>query len=73
MTTELAKGKTIDEGLKISREDVAKELGGVPAKKDECSNLGAAALHAALSDFLSRHPPKNLAPFLSLQVVKRYP
>ena len=59
MTTELAKGKTIDEGLKISREDVAKELGGLPAKKNECSNLGAAALHAALSDFLSRHSQKT--------------
>ncbi len=54
MTTELAKGKTIEEGLKISREDVARELGGLPAKKNECSNLGAAALHAAINDYLNK-------------------
>jgi len=54
MTTELAKGKTIEEGLKITREDVARELGGLPAKKNECSNLGAAALHAAIKNYLNK-------------------
>jgi nitrogen fixation NifU-like protein len=54
MTTELAKGKTIEEGLKLTKEDVARELGGLPAKKNECSNLGAAALHAAIKDYLNK-------------------
>lgn len=54
MTTELARGKTIEEGLKITREDVARELGGLPAKKNECSNLGADALHAAIKDYLNK-------------------
>ena len=54
MTTELAKGKTLEEGLKITREDVARELGGLPAKKNECSNLGADALHAAINDYLNK-------------------
>ncbi|MEM2959940.1 MAG: iron-sulfur cluster assembly scaffold protein [Candidatus Jordarchaeaceae archaeon] len=54
MTTELAKGKTVEEGLKITREDVARELGGLPEKKNECSNLGAAALHAAIKNYLNK-------------------
>jgi nitrogen fixation NifU-like protein len=54
MATELAKGKTIEEGLKITKEDVARELGGLPAKKNECSNLGADALHAAIKDYLNK-------------------
>lgn len=54
MTTELAKGKSIEEGLKITKDDVVRELGGLPAKKNECSNLGADALHAAIKNYLSK-------------------
>jgi nitrogen fixation NifU-like protein len=52
MVTTLAIGKTLDEGLKITRADVAKELGGLPAIKMHCSNLAADALHAAIKDYL---------------------
>ncbi len=51
MTTELAKGKTLDEALKITREDVADELGGLPPIKMHCSNLAADALHEAINDY----------------------
>jgi nitrogen fixation NifU-like protein len=51
MTTELAKGKTLDEALKITREDVADELGGLPPVKMHCSNLAADALHEAINDY----------------------
>ncbi|MBC7219208.1 MAG: Fe-S cluster assembly scaffold protein NifU [Hadesarchaea archaeon] len=54
MTTELAKGKTIDEALKITRDDVAKDLGGLPPVKMHCSNLAADALHAAIKDYLAK-------------------
>lgn len=54
MTTELAKGKTIEEGLKLTKDDVVRELGGLPAKKNECSNLGADALHAAIMNYLNK-------------------
>lgn len=54
MTTELAKGKTIEEALKITRDDVAKDLGGLPPVKMHCSNLAADALHAAIKDYLAR-------------------
>jgi len=54
MVSEMAKGKTIDEALKISRKDVAQELGGLPDNKMHCSNLGADALHKAIEDYLEK-------------------
>ena len=51
MTTELAKGKTLDEAMKITREQVAEELGGLPPVKMHCSNLAADALHDAIKDY----------------------
>lgn len=54
MTTELAKGKTLDEALKLTRDDVASELNGLPPKKLHCSNLAADALHAAIKDYLKK-------------------
>lgn len=54
IVSEMAKGKTLDEALKISKEIVAEELGGLPAQKMHCSNLGADALHKAIDDYLSK-------------------
>jgi nitrogen fixation protein NifU and related proteins len=51
MVTELAKGKTLDEALKITRNDVADKLGGLPPIKMHCSNLAADALHEAIADY----------------------
>jgi len=54
MITELAKGKTLEEGMKISRANVADSLGGLPPVKMHCSNLAADALHAAIEDYYKR-------------------
>ncbi|UCG37328.1 MAG: Fe-S cluster assembly scaffold protein NifU [Candidatus Bathyarchaeota archaeon] len=51
MITELAKGKTLDEAMKITRKDVADSLGGLPPIKMHCSNLAADALHAAIEAY----------------------
>ena len=51
MTTELAKGKTLDEAMNISRQDVAEALEGLPSVKMHCSNLAADALHEAIKDY----------------------
>ena len=51
MVSELAKGKTIDEALKITNASVAQELGGLPPNKMHCSNLGADALHKAIENY----------------------
>jgi nitrogen fixation NifU-like protein len=60
MVTDLAKGKTIQEGLRITRNDVAENLGGLPPQKMHCSNLAADGLHEAIHDYLrkqGREPP----------------
>ena len=54
MVSEMAKGKTIEEAMKISNADVAKELGGLPPNKLHCSNLGADALHKAIENYLAK-------------------
>lgn len=51
MVTEMVKGKTLDEAMKISNKAVAEALGGLPPVKMHCSNLAADALHAAIEDF----------------------
>ena len=59
MTTELAKGKTIDEAMKITRASVAGSLGGLPPVKMHCSNLAADALHAAIKDYQEKREKKK--------------
>lgn len=59
MTTELAKGKTIDEAMKITRASVADSLGGLPPVKMHCSNLAADALHAAIKDYQEKREKKK--------------
>jgi nitrogen fixation NifU-like protein len=51
MTTELALGKTLEEAKKITRADVAENLGGLPKIKMHCSNLAADALHEAIKNY----------------------
>ena len=60
MITELAKGKTLEEGMKITRANVADSLGGLPPVKMHCSNLAADALHAAIEDYYKRQKAKEV-------------
>ncbi len=54
MVSEMAKGKTLEEAMKITPQLVADVLGGLPKNKFHCSNLGAQALHKAVQDYLSK-------------------
>ena len=55
MVTEMVKGKTIEEALKISNQAVAEALDGLPPAKMHCSNLAADALHEAIRDYKEKH------------------
>jgi nitrogen fixation NifU-like protein len=59
MVTEMAMGKTIEEALEISRNDVADELEGLPPVKMHCSNLAADALKAAIDDYKKKLTEKK--------------
>ena len=53
--TEMVKGKTIDEALKITNKMVADSLGGLPPVKVHCSLLAEQAVHAALWDYAQKN------------------
>ena len=54
MVTELVKGKTVEEALKISNKAVAEALGGLPPIKMHCSLLAEEALRSAIDDYFKR-------------------
>jgi len=64
MVTEMVKGKSIEEALKISNKAVAEALGGLPAIKLHCSVLAEQALRSALADYYKKigKDPSAFAP-----------
>ena len=56
MATELVKGKTIEEALKLTNKAVAEALDGLPPVKMHCSMLAEEAIHAAIEDYRAKHP-----------------
>jgi nitrogen fixation protein NifU and related proteins len=56
MATELIKGRTIEEAMNFSNQEVVDALGGLPPIKIHCSVLAEEALKAALDDYKKRHP-----------------
>lgn len=63
MMTELAKGKTLEDALKLTQKDIAESLGGLPPIKVHCSVLAIDALREAIYDYLSKNNmpiPKEL-------------
>lgn len=68
MLTVLATGKTLEEAMNITNDDVAESLGGLPPQKLTCSNIAADALHDAINDYRNKNtqniaknekPPEN--------------
>lgn len=59
MTSVLAKGKSLEEALKITEEDVTKALDGLPENKLHCSNLGVSALRCAINCYYETKKTKE--------------
>ena len=55
MTSVLAKGKTLEEALNITEEDIIQALDGLPENKVHCSNLGVSALRNAIENYLNKN------------------
>lgn len=55
MLTEMLKGKTLDEAMAISNEEVVNALGGLPEAKIHCSVMAEEALKAAMEDYKSKN------------------
>lgn len=54
ITTVLAKGKKLEEAMKITEQDVIDALDGLPEEKQHCSNLGVSALRNAICNYLNK-------------------
>ena len=59
MITDLAKGKTLEEAKRITKNNLAEKLGGLPPIKMHCSGLAIDALHAAIKDYEKRFKVKK--------------
>ncbi|MEI3539553.1 MAG: Fe-S cluster assembly scaffold protein NifU [Alistipes onderdonkii] len=60
MATEMIKGKTLKEALKLTNKAVAEALDGLPEVKIHCSLLAEEAVKAAIDDYLKKHPEVNI-------------
>jgi nitrogen fixation NifU-like protein len=59
ITTEMAKGKTLKQALKIKKSDIVKELTGLPKEKVHCSVLANQALKKAIENYYSKLPASS--------------
>ena len=60
ISTEMIKGKTIDEALKLTNKAVAEALGGLPPAKMHCSVLAEEAIEASIDDYLKKTTGKGI-------------
>ena len=56
--TEMVKGMTVDEALKVTNKIVIEKLGGLPAQKIHCSVLAEEAIKKAIEDYQAKKAAK---------------
>ena len=54
MLTEMVRGKTLKQALKVTKKDIVKKLGGLPVIKIHCSMMAVEALHKAIENYYDR-------------------
>ena len=59
MVSEMAKGKTLEEAERITKEDVSNALGKLPPVKVHCSMLAVDALHEAIQEYKEKHKKRK--------------
>lgn len=59
IATEIAIGKTLEEALKLTDNDVIEAAGGIPSRKAHCSLLAIRGLHAAITDYWKKQTEEN--------------
>ena len=72
MATEMIKGKTVAEAMKLTNKAVMEALDGLPPEKEHCSLLAEETLHAALWDYAEKHGIKIPGLVRSVQDIKQY-